>query len=190
MDRPIIYFDLDGVLADFEKGFHRMTGIDLALLGPDAFADKETKDAVFQHPTFFLDLELMPGAKDLVNYAQGFQADIKVLTATGYSNEDAVDAQKRAWVKKHFGDLEVHTVPKSEMKAKFAWPIETTDSKSRLSHSAKRAESASTTLTRLKQKLSLIEYGKKWKKSQLLSRAGTQQKAGTVNKDETCYKRV
>jgi 5'(3')-deoxyribonucleotidase len=124
MDRPIIYFDLDGVLADFEKGFHRMTGIDLALLGPDAFADKETKDAVFQHPTFFLDLELMPGAKDLVNYAQGFQADIKVLTATGYSNEDAVDAQKRAWVKKHFGDLEVHTVPKSEMKAKFAWPID------------------------------------------------------------------
>ena len=121
MDQPIIYFDLDGVLADFEKGFHKETGIDLALLGPDAFADKETKDAVFSHPTFFVDLALMPGAHDMVNYASGFDAEVKVLTATGYSNEENVGEQKRQWVQKHFGDLEVHTVPKSEMKAKFAW---------------------------------------------------------------------
>ena len=122
MHKPIIYFDLDGVLADFDSGVYKITGVDLQLHGPDAFADKELKDSVFSHPTFFIDLELMPGAKDLVQYALGFPAEVKVLTATGYSNEDAVDAQKRAWVKKHLGDLEVHTVPKSDMKAKFAWP--------------------------------------------------------------------
>lgn len=125
MDRPIIYFDMDGVLADFEHGFMQVSGQDLSLLGPDVFADKETKDKVFAHPTFFLDLPLLPGAVSMVEYAFGFDADVKVLTATGYSNEEAIAAQKEEWIRKHFPEIkEVHTVPKSDMKAKFAWPID------------------------------------------------------------------
>ena len=123
MDRPIIYFDMDGVLADFEAGFFRVSGQDLSLLPDNVFADKETKDKVFAHPTFFLDLPLLPGAIEMVEYAMGFNADVKVLTATGYSNEEAVAAQKEEWIARHFPSIdEVHTVPKSDMKAKFAWP--------------------------------------------------------------------
>ena len=123
MNKPIIYFDMDGVLADFEAGFLKVAGVDLSLLGPDVFADRETKDKVFAHPTFFLDLPVLPGAKEMVAYAMGYDADVQVLTATGYSNEVAVEAQKIQWINKHFPEItEIHTVPKSDMKAKFAWP--------------------------------------------------------------------
>jgi 5'(3')-deoxyribonucleotidase len=123
MNKPIIYFDMDGVLADFEAGFLKVAGVDLALLGPDVFADRATKDKVFAHPTFFLDLPVLPGAKSMVQYALGFDADIQALTATGYSNEDGVQKQKKAWIAKYFPEIEeVHTVPKSDMKGKYAWP--------------------------------------------------------------------
>lgn len=113
---------MDGVLADFEAGFFKKTGIDLALLGPDAFADKERKDQVFSHPTFFLDLPVLPGAVDMVNYAMGY-GDVQALTATGYSNEEKVAAQKQQWIRRHFPQIKkVHTVPKSGDKAKYAWP--------------------------------------------------------------------
>jgi len=123
MNKPIIYFDMDGVLADFEAGFLKVAGVDLSLLGPGVFADKETKDKIFAHPTFFLDLPVFPGAKSMVAYAMGFDADVQVLTATGYSNEARVAAQKHEWIRRNFPEIsEVHTVPKSDMKAKFAWP--------------------------------------------------------------------
>lgn len=123
MHRPIIYFDIDGVLADFDAGVMAVAGVDLALHGPDAFADKELKDQVFAHPTFFIDLPVLPGAKDMVAYAMGFDADVQALTATGYSNEDAIAIQKRKWIKIYFPEIkEVHTVPKSDDKAKYAWP--------------------------------------------------------------------
>jgi len=123
MDKPIIYFDMDGVLADFEAGFLKVAGVDLSLLGPDVFADKETKDKVFAHPTFFIDLPLLPGAKEMVAYAMGYDADVQVLTATGYSSEESVEAQKQEWIRAHFPEItQVHTVPKSDMKARYAWP--------------------------------------------------------------------
>ena len=123
MNKPIIYFDMDGVLADFEAGFLKLTGQDLSLLPDDVFADKKTKDLVFAHPTFFLDLPVMPGAKNMVAYAMGFDADVQVLTATGYSNEEAIKKQKLEWLQRHFPEIkEIHTVPKSPDKAKFAWP--------------------------------------------------------------------
>ncbi len=114
---------MDGVLADFEAGFFKISGQDLSLLPDDVFADRETKDKVFAHPTFFLDLPVLPGAKEMVAYAMGFDADVQVLTATGYSNEAAVELQKQQWIATHFPEInEVHTVPKSDMKAKYAWP--------------------------------------------------------------------
>ena len=119
MTEFIIYFDLDGVLADFEKGVYTRTGVDI--LGPDSFSGKDLKDQIFADPTFFLDLDVLPGAHRMVEYAKGY-GEVKILSATGYSNEEGVKAQKTAWVRKHFGDLEVHTVPNSDDKAKYAWP--------------------------------------------------------------------
>ena len=121
MQRYIIYFDLDGVLFDFEQGVFNLTGRDISGAGNGDFGDKAFKDSVFSHPTFFEDLPLMPGAQQMVEYAKGY-GDVQILTATGYSNEVKVAAQKRVAVKKHFGDIEVHTVPKSGDKAKYAWP--------------------------------------------------------------------
>jgi len=123
MNKPIIYFDMDGVLADFEAGFFKVSGQDLSLLPDGVFADKATKDKVFAHPTFFIDLPVLTGAKDMVAYAMGYDADVQALTATGYSSEESVKAQKHKWIAMHFPEItEVHTVPKSDMKAKYAWP--------------------------------------------------------------------
>jgi 5'(3')-deoxyribonucleotidase len=121
MPRHIIYFDLDGVLADFEEGVFRKTGVDLRLLGDEAFSDKALKDSVFADPAFFTTLAMFPGAKELVEYAKTY-GDVKVLSASGYSSEQSVSAQKHAWVKQHLGDIETHIVPKSGDKANFAWP--------------------------------------------------------------------
>ncbi len=93
------------------------------MLPDNVFADKATKDKVFANPTFFIDLPVLPGAKEMVAYAMGYDADVKVLTATGHSSEESVKAQKYEWIRRHFPEIkEVHTVPKSDMKAKFAWP--------------------------------------------------------------------
>jgi|TARA_R110000851_G_scaffold230898_7_gene383728 5'(3')-deoxyribonucleotidase len=120
MIKPIIYFDLDGVLADFAKGVFTKTGV--SIVGPDSFADKKLKDSIFADPNFFLGLELLPGAHDMIEFARIF-GTVKILSATGYSYESLVARQKRAWVAEHFGsDIEVHLVPKSGDKAKFAWP--------------------------------------------------------------------
>ena len=119
MHRHIIYFDLDGVLFDFEQGVLNLTGVDIT--GQDNFGDKEFKDRIFQNPTFFSTLPLMAGAHRMLEYAKGY-GEVQILTATGYSNEDGVGAQKREAVRRHFGDLKVHTVPKSDDKAKYAWP--------------------------------------------------------------------
>jgi len=123
MNRPIIYFDSDGVLADFEAGVLAVTGIDLSMAGPDAFSDTGLKNQVFASPTFFIDLPMLPGAKDLVAYAMGFDADVKVLTATGFSNEEAIGKQKIQWYKEHFPEIkEVLLVPDSKSKERFAYP--------------------------------------------------------------------
>ena len=120
MSKPIIYFDLDGVLADFTKGVFEKCGV--SITGPDSLFDKDIKARVFSDPSFFLELDVMSGAHDMIELARTFGI-VKILSATGYSSESLVAAQKRAWVSKHFGsDLEVHLVQKSHHKAKYAWP--------------------------------------------------------------------
>ena len=42
--KPIIYFAMDGVLADFEAGFLKLIGQDLSLLPDKVFAYIYTKD--------------------------------------------------------------------------------------------------------------------------------------------------
>jgi len=123
VDRLFIVFVLDVVLSVFEAVFFNFSGHDLSLLPADVFADKETKDKVFAHPTFFMDLPILPGAKEMVAYAMGYDADVQALTATGYSSEESVKAQKEQGIATHFPEItEAHTVPKSDMKARYAWP--------------------------------------------------------------------
>jgi len=93
-----IYCDMDGVLADFDKGYKELTGIDLG--------GKHTKgDAKFWKPisdagsNFWLNLDWMSGGKALWNYIK--QYDPIILSAP--SREKSSEEGKRGWIDQEIG---------------------------------------------------------------------------------------
>jgi hypothetical protein len=69
MEVKKIYFDLDGVMANFEKGVHDMCGMDPFSHEDEPFTgfDDEMWDKIRDVGHFYDKLELMPGALDLFN---------------------------------------------------------------------------------------------------------------------------
>lgn len=113
MTERLVYFDVDSVLADFDTAY-------------DARFKRKADGDVFWNliatmPRFFLDLPLMPGAKEMWNVVPPHQR--RILTAVA-KKIDACDNQKRQWLKKHF-DIEgepVICVKGRENKHKYCWP--------------------------------------------------------------------
>ena len=68
MEVEKIYFDMDGVLADFERGVREICGIeplDQNAKHRSQAADNEMWEAIKKTPHFYDYLELMPGAKEM-----------------------------------------------------------------------------------------------------------------------------
>jgi len=119
----ICYFDLDGVLADFERGVFQATGKHIPTnMGPDGFEESGLKSEVFENDKFFIDLPLMIGAKEMSNEAKNLFPSIQILSAYGSINTKSVQSQKHKWVKRWFGNLPVTLVPNSKAKGKFGKP--------------------------------------------------------------------
>jgi hypothetical protein len=103
--QSILYIDLDGVLADLEKKSK-------ALFGDDWKKEMEKPNwGDFQlHPRLFLDLDMMPDAWMLLNFAFDLRPVVvpKVLTALPKRGHfEFAAADKREWVTKTIG----HTLP-------------------------------------------------------------------------------
>jgi 5'(3')-deoxyribonucleotidase len=102
---PKLFCDLDGVLANFDKGFQ-----DLGYPPPQEFMDKYGKDAFWkilpQHPRFFRDLEWMPDGKELWSYIKQFNPTILSAPARE-STMPHCKEDKIAWVKEHLGNIEI-----------------------------------------------------------------------------------
>lgn len=116
-----IYVDMDGVLADFEKGFAKLSN------GDGKKQESMTKEEVWnlinseKPDTFYSDLEKMPDADELWNFIKKYKPEI--LSSTGNSNEQSRAEQKRLWVQQYFGDnIATNFVNKSALKAKYATP--------------------------------------------------------------------
>ena len=88
-----IYCDMDGVLADFESGYEKLTGIDLRgeFQKGDDFWDPISKAGV----GFWAGLKWMPGGQELWDYIKPF--DPKLLSAP--SREQSSRIGKAVWVK-------------------------------------------------------------------------------------------
>lgn len=90
----MLFLDLDGVFADFERGYHDAFGLSCRRESDDDLWAK-----VHTKPNFFYDLPLIPGSDE-------FYADIRhmphvFLTACPKTNYDQIAVQKRYWVRKH-----------------------------------------------------------------------------------------
>ena len=89
-----LYLDLDGVMADFDRHFPEVFGVDHRSLADDALWER-----INSQPSFFRDLPVCDGAIaffDRVSYSKPI-----ILTACPRTNYQHVARQKRAWVREH-----------------------------------------------------------------------------------------
>lgn len=94
--RKTILIDLDGVVADFETSatkYANDTGITFK-----EFSDQKIYSNL---PGFYLGLDLVPGAKEIIMKLDKFY-DIIFVSAPSWNNTNCF-TEKRVWIEKHFG---------------------------------------------------------------------------------------
>ena len=114
-----IYFDMDGVLADFNRGV-----IELGNAEPrdqaveDPAGDNRLWDAVRKVDHFYDRLEIMPGAKEMFQtLLEKYPGKCEILTGIPKKKRGIVGAgeDKIAWIRRLFSpDMPVHVVYKEE----------------------------------------------------------------------------
>lgn len=116
-----IYFDMDGVLADWVAGFESTFPVSYEYFNslPKERYDRY-KDLIKKTPKFFYNLPpinyTVSVLKELV--ANGY--DVEILTSAGTDRTKHVVAEKKAWLKKHGINVPFNYTTKSADKAKYA----------------------------------------------------------------------
>ena len=108
----IVYLDMDGVLADFDLAFKDRFGVDPNDIPEDEKWEKirEYNDTV---EDWFLSLEMMPDAGELLKFVTANFSNVQILTAAGTTLKDA-PYQKRTWVDDNVGSIRVNVVKKGK----------------------------------------------------------------------------
>ena len=112
-----IYIDLDGVLADFDKKVSEISASYPTMHKSSANFWK----AISKQDHYYLYLDLMPEAKQLMDYLESL--DIPLAILTGLPRQHSVPTakeDKKAWVKHHFGDIEFNIGPYSKDKQRYS----------------------------------------------------------------------
>ncbi len=125
MEIEKVYFDMDGVLADFERGVQEICG--LTPPSQNAKHKKENEDdkmweAIKLTPHFYDYLELMPGAKDMFDSVRAkYGEKCEILTGIPKPRRGIANAaeDKKAWVKRLLSDDIVVNIVFREDKPKF-----------------------------------------------------------------------
>jgi 5'(3')-deoxyribonucleotidase len=95
--KPIVFVDMDGVLADFFGEWARLDG-------KSHYKDIDNPEAKLQlvrdHPTFWIDLPVLPNAGKLLGAVKKFAGDYNICS-TPLQGDKNSEPQKRLWVKKH-----------------------------------------------------------------------------------------
>ena len=89
-----LFVDMDGVIVDFRRGYHDLTGVDLGRTfhDDDRFWDPINKAGY----DFWINLEWMPDGKKLWNYVSKYNPEI--LSAPSRQDESRV--AKHEWIKR------------------------------------------------------------------------------------------
>ncbi len=97
-----LFLDCDGVLADFDKRAAEILGMN----SREYETQKGAKDfwkRIYSTPDFFLSLDKMPDAEELVDATR----HLNPIILTGKPQGGWAEAQKLAWRDKHFPDLDM-----------------------------------------------------------------------------------
>jgi hypothetical protein len=106
--KPILYVDLDGVLADFFTPFNKMAGV-----AKWNQADKDTLQRtlkqIAQVDDFWPNLGVLPDANKLLSGIQNIVGEFVVLSKA-LSGDPRAEKQKRAWVQANLSIQPVDTI--------------------------------------------------------------------------------
>jgi FMN phosphatase YigB (HAD superfamily) len=118
-----VYFDMDGVLCNFEKRYEE-------LFGENPWKSRNNKHwsnnwVEFIESHQFESLQPMPGAFDMLAYVRNKDIPIEILTSSGSLRMDIkyhnlVADQKAIWLKKHGITYKINVVRNRKMKAEYA----------------------------------------------------------------------
>ena len=115
MNKPKIYLDMDGVVADWRANALRVIGKEAA--PGEMYPDREWH-RLRENPHLFLQLPLMPRANELVNIARKYRDqlgwELMFLTAIPHNNDlPWAFHDKMEWARLYFTDIAVHFGPYS-----------------------------------------------------------------------------
>ena len=115
MNRPKIYLDMDGVVADFRAYATGLIGSSPAV--GDLYPDRDWQ-RLRDNPHLFAQLPLMARANELVNQARKYRDqlgwELMFLTAIPHNNDlPWAFHDKAEWARLHFTDIAVHFGPYS-----------------------------------------------------------------------------
>ena len=117
-----IYFDMDGVLADFDRGVREICGMESSDLdNPDKTQDDLMWEGIRKAGNFYDRLEPMPGAIELfrIVYERYGRENCQILTAVPKEKRRIVTAgeDKKNWVKRLISpDVRMNIVMREEKK--------------------------------------------------------------------------
>lgn len=103
IEKRQLYLDLDGVMADFDRHFFDLFGMESRNLN-----DATLWDLIKKNGTFFRDLPACPGAPEFFEKIRALKPII--LTACPKTDYQSAAQQKREWVREHLGS-DVMVIP-------------------------------------------------------------------------------
>jgi len=115
----LIYLDMDGVLADYEKMVYQLYEKHVvANTKGDWWAESIFKHKIFEK------LDFMPGAEKLIDVVLNSGLDVEILSSAGWGpTMEEARRQKRTWLENHeLGFLPVTFTTNKLEKAKYALP--------------------------------------------------------------------
>ena len=114
--KPRVYLDMDGVLADFFGEWSKLAGVEHY---KDIDNAEEKLQLVRDHPTFWIDLPMLPHARDLVKTVVEKYGEYRVCS-TPLNGDERSKPGKIAWLNKHFADMPPAEIVLTHNKAEHA----------------------------------------------------------------------